>query len=94
MTLDLDRRLFDQVSRLAAFRGGVRAVDDPAAGFQCDGQRFPLIILSEASSSPVSWLLSIKTVFPSRRARVWDEDQREAHAGRSMPEVTRSNMPS
>jgi len=43
----LDARLrqagFDQVSRLAALRGGVLDSGDLALGFQFDGRRIPLI---------------------------------------------------
>jgi hypothetical protein len=69
-------RLFDQVSRLAAFRGGVLGVDDLAAGFQCDRQRFPLI-------NPQRCIFKPRELAP---------DQREVCIGESTPAMTRQRV--
>jgi putative restriction endonuclease len=54
---------------------------DLAGGFEFDGQRIPLINPRRGIFKPqqMAYLLSIKTVFPRRGARVWYDDQREAH---------------
>jgi putative restriction endonuclease len=77
----LRQAAFDQVSRLAALRGGVLDAADLAAGLEFDGQRIPLINPKRGifKHREMTWPLSIKTVFPRRGARVWYEDQREAH---------------
>jgi hypothetical protein len=69
------------VNRLAALRGGVLGSADLAGGFEFDGQRIPLINPQRGIFKPrkMEYLLSIKTVFPRRGARVWYDDQREAH---------------
>jgi len=50
-------------------------------GFEFGGERIPLINPRRGIFKPrqMAHLLSIKTVFPRRGARVWYEDQREAH---------------
>jgi hypothetical protein len=77
----LRQTAFDQVTRLAALRNGVLDATDLAAGFEFDGQRVPLINPQRGIFKPreMASLLSVKTVFPRRGARVWYEDQREAH---------------
>src|SRR6266446_8689538 len=52
-----------------------------AGGFEFDGERIPLINPQRGIFRPrqMEHLLSIKTVFPRRGARVWYDDQREAH---------------
>ena len=54
---------------------------DLAGGFEFGGERIPLINPQRGIFKPrqMSHLLSIKTVFPRRGARVWYDDQREAH---------------
>jgi putative restriction endonuclease len=52
-----------------------------AGGFEFGGERIPLINPQRGIFKPrqMEHLLSIKTVFPRRGARVWYDDQREAH---------------
>ncbi len=54
---------------------------DLAGGFEFGGERIPLINPRRGIFKPqqMGYLLSIKTVFPRRGARVWYDDQREAH---------------
>ena len=54
---------------------------DLAVGFEFRGERIPLINPQRGIFKPrqMSHLLNIKTVFPRRGARVWYDDQREAH---------------
>jgi putative restriction endonuclease len=77
----LRQAAFDQVSRLAALRSGVLDSADLAGGFEFGGQRIPLINPQRGIFKPrqMAHLLSIKTVFPRRGARVWYDDQRDAH---------------
>jgi hypothetical protein len=58
-------------------RGGVL----DAGGFEFGGERISLITPQRGIFKPwqMAHLLSIKTVFPRRGARVWYEDQRGAH---------------
>jgi putative restriction endonuclease len=77
----LRQAAFDQVNRLAVLRGGVLDSADLALGFEFAGERIPLINPQRAIFKPrqVAHLLSIKTVFPRRGARVWYDGQRDAH---------------
>jgi len=73
---------FDHVNRLATLRGGVLLdSDDLASGFEFGGDRIPLINPQRGIFKPrqMEHLLSVKTVFPRRGARVWYDDQREVH---------------
>jgi putative restriction endonuclease len=72
---------FDHVNRLTTLRGGVLDSTDLEAGFQFAGERIPLINPRRGIFKPrqMPHLLSIKTVIPRRGARVWYDDQREAH---------------
>ena len=69
------------MNRLAALRDGVLDSADLAGGFDFGGERIPLINPQHGVFKPrqMEHLLSIKTVFPRRGARVWYDDQREAH---------------
>jgi len=51
------------------------------AGSEFGGRRIPLINSQRGIFKPrqMEHLLSIKTVFPRKGARVWYDDQREAH---------------
>jgi putative restriction endonuclease len=71
---------FDRVKRLAELRGDLTA-HDLSAGFEFQGERIPLINPPRGIFKPqqMRYLLSIKTVFPRSGARVWYDDQREAH---------------
>ena len=77
----LRQAAFDQIYRLAALRGGVLDSADLAGGFEFGGERIPLVNPQRGIFKPrqMEHLLSIKTVFPRRGARVWCDDQREAH---------------
>jgi putative restriction endonuclease len=79
--VQLRQAAFDQVNRLAALRGGMLDSADLAGGFEFRGERIPLINPQRGIFKPrqMAGLLSIRTVFPRRGARVWYEDQREAH---------------
>jgi putative restriction endonuclease len=54
---------------------------DLADGFEFGGDRIPLVNPQRGIFKPrqMEHLLSIKTVFPRRGARVWYDDQREVH---------------
>jgi putative restriction endonuclease len=69
------------VKRLDTLKGGVLDSADLAVGFEFRGERIPLINPQRGIFKPrqMSHLLSIKTVFPRTGARVWYDDQREAH---------------
>ena len=71
---------FDRVNQLAT-HDGVLTSEDLATEFEFGAQRIPLINPQRGSfqAAAVARLLSIKTVFPRRGARVWYDDQREAH---------------
>src|SRR3984893_13767601 len=77
----LRQAAFDQVNCLAALRGGALDSADLAGGFEFGGERIPLINPERGIFKPrqMEHLLSIKTVFPRRGARVWYDDQRDAH---------------
>lgn len=52
-----------------------------AKGFEFDGRRIPLVNPQRGIFKPkgMKYLLSIRTVFPRRGARVWYDDQRRVH---------------
>ena len=75
--------------RLAAFRylkslqqsTNVLTNIDLNAGFQFEGERFPLVNPQQGIYKPkeMQFLLSVKTVFPKPGGRVWYDDQRNIH---------------
>ena len=77
----LRQAAFSHVDRLATLRGGILESADLALGFEFEGERIPLINPQRGIFKPrqMEHRLSIKTVFPRRGARVWYDDQREAH---------------
>src|SRR5215469_13508055 len=77
----LRQAAFSHVNWLATLRDGVLGSADLAGGFEFGGQRIPLINPRRGIFKPrqMEYLLSIKTVFPRKGARVWYDDQREAH---------------
>jgi putative restriction endonuclease len=77
----LRQAAFSHVDRLAVLRGSVLDSADLAGGFEFSGERIPLINPQRGIFKPwqMAHLLSIKTVFPRSGARVWYDDQREAH---------------
>jgi putative restriction endonuclease len=77
----LRQAAFNHVDRLATIRGSVLDSADLAGGFEFVGDRIPLINPQRGIFKPrqMEHLLSVKTVFPRRGARVWYDDQREAH---------------
>jgi len=79
--IQLREAAFSHVDRLATLRGGVLDSADLAGGFEVGDERIPLINPRRGIFKPrqLAHLLSIKTVFPRKGARVWYDDQREAH---------------
>src|SRR5882757_662904 len=77
----LRQAAFSHVNRLATLRSGALDSADLTGGFEFGGERIPLINPQRGIFKPrqMSHLLSIKTVFPRQGARVWYDDQREAH---------------
>jgi putative restriction endonuclease len=71
---------FDTVKRLTELRGDLTS-QDLRAGFEFQGERIPLINPQRGIFKPrqMRHLLSIRTVFPRAGARVWYDDQKEAH---------------
>ena len=71
---------FLMVRRRAEVRGELTG-DDLRAGFHFQGQRLPLVNPQRGIFKPqqMQFLLSIRTVVPRAGARVWYDDQREAH---------------
>lgn len=79
----------DALIRQAAVRhierlGTGRALtsEDLKAGFMFQGERIPLINLRRGifKSAKMRYLLSIKTVFPDAKRKIWYDDQRKVHA--------------
>src|SRR6202047_1080153 len=72
---------FSHMNRISTLRGGWPNSTDGALGFEFGGERIPLINPQRGIFKPrrMAHLLSIETVFPRRGARVWYDDQREAH---------------
>lgn len=68
------------VCRLSAIRGDLTSAD-LRAGFEFEGERIPWVNPQRGIFKPrrMRYLLSIRTVFPRRGARVWYEDQTEVH---------------
>ena len=79
----------DAALRIAAFREVRRLADvngdltsrELRAGFQFEGERIPLINPQRGIFKPAQmrFLLSIRTGYPRPGARVWYDDQRNAH---------------
>jgi putative restriction endonuclease len=69
----LRQAAFSHVDRLTNLRGGVLDFADLAGGFEFGGERIPLINPQRGIFKPrqMDHLLSIKTVFPRKGARVW-----------------------
>lgn len=70
---------FDHVRRLT--EAGALSSQQLAAGFVHEGERIPLVNPQRGIFKPrqMKFLLSIRTVFPRRGARVWYDDQKEVH---------------
>ena len=81
---DIDQEMrqaaFLEVRRRADLRDQLTS-EDLRLGFQFHGQRIPLINPQRGIFKPqaMTFLLSIRTVVPRSGARVWYDDQREAH---------------
>jgi len=60
---------------------GVLTSNDLRAGFVVDGARIPLINPQRGIFKPkeMSFLLSVRTVFPATGRKVWYDDQRDVH---------------
>jgi putative restriction endonuclease len=71
---------FEHVRRLGETRGHLTA-DDLGPGFTFNGERLALINPRRGIFKPrqMSFLLSIRTVFPKPGNRVWYDDQRQVH---------------
>lgn len=86
---DLNPNDQDRAIRKAAFeyldslarRQDHLSSDDLKAGFQFQGERIPLVNPQRGIFKPqgLRYLLSIRTVFPRRGAKVWYDDQRSVH---------------
>jgi putative restriction endonuclease len=79
--IQLRQAAFAHVNRVRSIKGDALDSDDLEAGFEFAGDRIPLINPRRGIFKPrqMAHLLSIKTVIPRRGARIWYEDQREAH---------------
>lgn len=81
---DRDTRMrmaaFDHVRQLSEAHGHLTR-HELAPGFMFEEERIPLINPQRGIFKPrqMSYLLSIKTVFPRPGARVWYDDQRQVH---------------
>jgi putative restriction endonuclease len=77
--LVLRQSAFDHVRRLS--EAGALTSEQLAAGFFHSDERIPLINPQRGIFKPrqMKFLLSIRTVFPRRGARVWYDDQKEVH---------------
>src|SRR3981189_3743314 len=71
---------FDHVRRLGEVHDHLTAIE-LKPGFVFDGRPLPLINPQRGIFKPqqMSFLLSIKTVFPKPGGKVWYDDQREVH---------------
>lgn len=71
---------FLEVGRRLELRDPLTA-EDLLLGFHFQGKRFPLVNPQRGIFKPkeMRHLLSIRTVFPKKGAKVWYDDQREAH---------------
>ncbi len=71
---------FEQIKRLNQIRDHLTSAD-LAAGFIYQDERIPLVNPQRGIFKPqrMSRLLSIRTVFPRRGAKVWYDDQRDIH---------------
>ena len=71
---------FEHVRRLTA-RDGILDSSAIAAGFVYRGERVPLVNPQRGIFKPrnLPFLLSIRTVFPRAGARLWYDDQTQAH---------------
>ena len=82
---ELDREIrtaaFIHVRRMLEIRDPLTS-EDLSRGFQFRGERIPLINPQRGIFKPqqMKYLLSIKTVVPRKGAKVWYDDQRDAHA--------------
>ena len=83
-TADLDQLLrlaaFKAVQELTAVRGELSG-RGLSAGFEFRGKRIPLINPRRGIFKPqqMTYLLSIKTVYPAAGRRIWYDDQRQVH---------------
>jgi len=73
----LRQAAFSHVNRLATLRGSILDAADLASGFEFGGDRIPLINPQRGIFKPwqMEHLLSVKTVFPRRGARVWYDEK-------------------
>jgi putative restriction endonuclease len=78
--LAMRRKAFDHVRSLVAVHGTLTR-HELEPGFLFEGERIPLLNPQRGIFKPkqMRFLLSIRTVFPRRGARVWYDDQRDVH---------------
>src|SRR5215510_4854318 len=82
--VDRDTRLrvaaFAHVQRLSELQDFLTS-DDLRGGFSFEGLRIPLVNPQRGIFKPrvMTYLLSIRTVFPRPGGKVWYDDQREAY---------------
>lgn len=71
---------FAEIRRLLGMRGDLTS-SELRAGFDFQGTRIPFVNPQRGIFKPrqMSHLLSIRTVYPRRGARIWYDDQREVH---------------
>lgn len=71
---------FQHVQRLSEVKTHLTAADI-RQGFSWEGTRYPLINPQRGIFKPrdMRYLLSIRTVYPRRGAKVWYDDQRDVH---------------
>ena len=76
----LRQAAFHHVQRLQSLHGHLSAAQI-RAGFMFGGERMPLVNPQRGifKPRPMRSCLSIRTVFPRSGARIWYDDQREAH---------------
>lgn len=84
VSLEQDQQIraaaFARVAELTA-RFGVLSSQQIQAGFEFQGQRVPFVNPQQGIFKPASmrYLLSIRTVFPKKGAKIWYDDQRQVH---------------
>lgn len=81
---DQDTRMrmaaFERVRWLSEVHDHLTA-EELRPGFDFEGERIPLVDIRRGIFKPkrMPYLLSIKTVFPRSRARIWYDDQQDVH---------------
>src|SRR6516162_282376 len=81
LDVQIRQAAFDAVSKLASSGGGTVEAGALRDGLVFNGARIPLINPQRGIFKPhqMARLLSLRTGFPRSGARIWYDDQREAH---------------